>query len=431
MFKKISVLVIVVLVGLLTLSNMVYAEEGELVYWSMWEKGEPQQKVLEEAFNDFSEEFDVEVDLNWVGRDNLTTLKTRTLSEQNVDLVDKKAEEIYGALVANDMVKDLSNVLEMKVPNEDNTVGEVLIEESYNAYQKEDGTVHMLPYNFITSAFWYDKALFRDLSIEVPETWDEFLVMTEKMKENDLEPVAFGLQTGVYVGYFPYLTSVRILGEGALNRAAGDPSGKLFEDPAWERVGEVLYSFSKEGDNLLMENYESSVYPGPQMDWVMGIAGTFYCGSWIPIETKSAAGPDFEYGSFQFPTFEGGKGDPTAVESYPIGMSILKNSDNVELAEKFIAFFSQEKYAEKWVEVTKNMSPRKGVEPAPELQDAYQSLMKAEKTFRLYDGVQADYPTWYSNVFLPISRDVLSGNINGKEFAEQMRIQTIKHWKQN
>src|SRR6056297_783651 len=119
MYKKISLLVIFVLVGLLTFSNLVYAEEGKLVYWSMWEKGEPQQKVLEEAFNDFSEEYDVEVELNWVGRDNLTSLKTRTLSDQNVDLVDKKAEEIYGALVANNMVKDLSNVLEMKVPNED------------------------------------------------------------------------------------------------------------------------------------------------------------------------------------------------------------------------------------------------------------------------------------------------------------------------
>lgn len=67
-----------------------------------------------------------------------------------------------------------------------------------------------------------------------------------------------------------------------------------------------------------MQGYEGSVYPAPQMDWIMGLAGMFFCGSWIPVETRPAAGPDFNYGCFIFPMIEGGQGNPTSVRIDPM-----------------------------------------------------------------------------------------------------------------
>lgn len=427
--KKLFKTTFIMLLALLMLCSMGVLAKGKFTYWSMWEKGEPQQQVIEQAIKDFEKEFDVEVDVKWVGRDVVTALKPRLLAGENIDLTDQCGEELYGGLVAHGAAAKLNDVLEMKVPGEEQVVKDILIKESYSAYVKEDGSLYIIPYNFITSAFWYDKNLFKELNIKIPKTWDEFLEMTDQLKENGYEPIAFGLQTEVYRGYFPYLTAVRILGAGSLRAAAGDPTGKLFEDPRWEEVGNVLYTFSKKGKNLLMEGYESSVYPAPQMDWIMGLAGTFYCGSWIPIETKKAAGPDFEYGAFQFPVFENGEGDPTAVESYPIGFSILKDAKNANLAKKFIAYFLKEKYARAWVEDTMNMTPRKGIDAPPELKDVKEALDNANSTFRYYDGIQGVYPEWYANVFLPLTSDILTGKITGKEFAEQLRLQTIEFWK--
>jgi len=429
MFKKSNLLLsITLLMGLLLLSSTMVMAQDSFTYWSMWEKGEPQQKVLEQAINDFEEQYDVTVNVNWTGRDVVTALKPRFLSGENIDMTDQSGEELYGGLVAGGVAAKMNDVLEMSVPNEDSTVGDVLIPESYDAYVREDGSLYIIPYNFITSVFWYNKVLFNDLGIEEPETWDEFLEMSQTLKDNNIDPVAFGIQTDVYRGYFPYHAAERILGKNALNNAASDPTGEAFEDPRWEEVGDILYQFSKEGKDLLMEGYESSVYPAPQMDWVMGMAGTFYCGTWIPVETKEAAGENFEYGAFKFPTIEGGDGDPTAVETYPIGFSVLKDAENADLAKKFVAFFLQEKYAKQWVEVTKNMTPRAGVEAPAELADAKELLDNANSTFRLYDGVQADQPEWYANVFLPLASDVLLGEINGEEYAEKMRTETIKFW---
>jgi len=365
--NKKLLLSLTVLMSIFLLSSAVVMAQDSFVYWSMWEKGEPQQQVIEQAIKDFEEQYDVTVNVNWTGRDVVTALKPRLLAGENIDMTDQSGEELYGGLVANDVAGTMNDVLEMKVPNEDATVEDVLINESYGAYVREDGSLYIIPYNFITSAFWYDKGLFNDLGIEVPTTWDEFLQMAEMLKENNLDPVAYGIQTDVYRGYFPYQTAERILGKNALNNAASDPTGELFEDPRWERVGDILYQFSKEGKNLLMQGYESSVYPAPQMDWIMGRAGTFYCGTWIPVETKNAAGENFEYGAFKYPTFEDGDGDPTAVETYPIGFNVLKDSENSDLAKKFVAFFLQEKYAEQWVADTKNMTPRAGIAAPAEL----------------------------------------------------------------
>src|SRR6056297_59013 len=426
--NKKLLLSLTVLMSIFLLSSAVVMAQDSFVYWSMWEKGEPQQQVIEQAIKDFEEQYDVTVNVNWTGRVVVTALKPRLLAGENIDMTDQSGEELYGGLVANDVAGTMNDVLEMKVPNEDATVEDVLINESYGAYVREDGSLYIIPYNFITSAFWYDKGLFNDLGIEVPTTWDEFLQMAEMLKENNLDPVAYGIQTDVYRGYFPYKTAERILGKNALNNAASDPTGELFEDPRWERVGDILYQFSKEGKNLLMQGYESSVYPAPQMDWIMGRAGTFYCGTWIPVETKNAAGENFEYGAFKYPTFEDGDGDPTAVETYPIGFNVLKDSENSDLAKKFVAFFLQEKYAEQWVADTKNMTPRAGIAAPAELKDAKALLDNANSTFRLNDGIQADYPEWYANVFLPLASDILLGEIDGAEWAEEMSAETVKFW---
>lgn len=421
-------LVIGIMIGIVFLGSINILAKESFTYWSMWEKGEPQQQVLEQAIKDFEEEFGVEVKVNWVGRAVVTALKPRLLAGENIDLVDQSGEELYGALVANRIAGKMNDLLEMEVPGESKQIKDILIEESYSAYVHDDGALYIIPYNFITSAFWYDKNLYQELGIEPPTTWHGFLEMATTLKENGIDPVAFGIQTEVYRGYIPYLTAARILGAGALNAAASDQTGNLFRDPRWKEVGNVLYTFSKEGNNLFMSGYESSVWPAPQMDWIMGMAGTFYCGSWIPVETKKAAGPDFEYGAFIFPAFEDGEGDPTAVETYPIGFNILKDAGNSDLAKKFVAFFLRKEYAQAWVDDTMNMTPRMGIAAPADLKDAKAALDNANSTFRLNDGVQADYPEWYAKVYLPLCSEILLGKITGEQFAELLSEQTVDYW---
>lgn len=397
-----------------------------LTYWAMWEKGELHQQVLEQAIAEFEKDYDVKIDVRWTGRDVVTAAKPRILAGEDIDLIDQSAEELYGGIVKAGIAEDLSGVLDMKIPGEDNTVRDVLKEISYDAYLREDGSLYMIPYNFISSAFWYNENLFKDLGIEAPDTWQEFLEISKVLKDNGIAPVSISLNE--YAAYYPAMVAARVIGPRALNKAAGDKTGDSFRTENWERVGEILYAFSDKGEDLFIDNYKSIKWPSEQMNWAMGRAGMFYCGSWIHKETSKAAGENFEYASFQFPKVEGGEGNPKAVEAYPIGFSVFKESDNKELAKKFITYFLKEKWAENFVDHTKGMTARKGIPTSKPLQDIQESINNATDYFRYYGGVYGDYPDWFSKVHLPMTKKVLSGKVTGAEWAEQMATKTAEFW---
>lgn len=425
--RKLVISAVTVLCLVMMLGSSIYAQRS-FTFWSMWNEGEPQQQVLARAIKDFEAEYGVKVDVRWAGREVLSTVRPRLLAGENIDLVDQNAAELYGALVVNNIAGPMNDVLDMLVPGEDKTVGEVLKKQSYEGFFKEDGNLYVIPYNLISAGFWYDKDLWNDLGIAAPATWTEFLEACDVLKANGIDPIAFGLLTEVYRSYFPTEVAVRVLGAGALNAAAGDPTGELFKDPAWVTVGDILYQMSRKGKNLFMQGYEGSVYPAPQMDWIMGLAGMFFCGSWIPVETSPAAGPDFNYGCFIFPMIEGGQGNPTSVRIDPYGFNVLAGAENADLAKEFVAFFLKEEYCRAWVEETLNMTPRDGIPAPPELADLQAAIENAQSTHTDYDGVHADYPGWYLEVFLPLNAEILLGDITGAEYAEKLSTMTKDYW---
>src|SRR5690554_1625946 len=354
--RKLSIGLLLILVLTTVISTTVMAEE-KLVYWSMWNEGEPQQQVLARAVRDFEEEYGVTVEVNWVGRDVQTAIRPRLISGERIDIVDQSGSELYGAFVVHDLAGEMSDILDMEIPGENITVGEILEKSTYEAYYKDD-SLFIIPYSVTASSFWYDKTLFNELGLETPNNWDEFLNVCSVLKDNGIDPIAYGLLTDVYVSYMPVATAVRIMGPGSVYEAAGDRTGEAFLTPEWERVAETIYTMTPVEEDLLMMGYDSATYPAPQMDWAMGLAGMFYCGSWIPVETRDAVGPDFEYGSFIFPGFDDKPEWGNAVEIAPFGYNVLKNSENPELANKLVTWVLKEEYARAWVEDTANMTPR-------------------------------------------------------------------------
>jgi hypothetical protein len=57
-----------------------------------------------------------------------------------------------------------------------------------------------------------------------------------------------------------------------------------------------------------------------------------------------------------------------------------------------------------------------------------EALNRANSTFRLNDGIQADYPEWYADVYLPTLSEIFSAKITGKQFQAKLRDETIKFW---
>ncbi|MFC1734730.1 ABC transporter substrate-binding protein [Candidatus Hydrogenedentota bacterium] len=65
-----------------------------------------------------------------------------------------------------------------------------LLSEAYLEKMKRAGGYAVVPYDFIEIAFFYNKDVFKELSLEVPDTWEALLEICEKIKQAGHIPVS-------------------------------------------------------------------------------------------------------------------------------------------------------------------------------------------------------------------------------------------------
>ena len=82
--------------------------------------------------------------------------------------------------------------LDGKVPELESFSRDVLL----GAINRADGRVYGVPFAVQTVQVLYNKAIFRELGLEEPSTWDEFLQLAAKVKEAGYIPFANGGKEG-------------------------------------------------------------------------------------------------------------------------------------------------------------------------------------------------------------------------------------------
>lgn len=86
-------------------------------------------------------------------------------------------------LVENDLVEDLTDLWDEYVVA--NGVSDD-IKESFTV----DGKIYAVPYSIIYNTIIYNKNVFSQYNLEVPETFDEFLNVCQTLKDNGVTPIA-------------------------------------------------------------------------------------------------------------------------------------------------------------------------------------------------------------------------------------------------
>lgn len=133
---------------------------------------------LVDAFNAQSEEAEVQLDPLPAGSDYATALKTMDATGN------------WPAVV--DMRDTLTYVQAGKLAPMPASVSELIDEEAVGA--SEDGNVYTVPYSALNGEaglnIVYNKTYFDEHSLEVPETYDEFIQLMEAIKANGDEPLA-------------------------------------------------------------------------------------------------------------------------------------------------------------------------------------------------------------------------------------------------
>ena len=388
-------------------------------YWSNFNEGEPNQTVLKNIIEDYEAEHpDIKIDVEWMGRQVMSKVRNAMLSGDGPDLVDKAAPEILGSIGKD--TESLNSILDKKVYNEDVVLQDAFLDDILSLFE-DDGKTFFIPFQVISSGFFYDNKMFEEYGAEPADTWDEFIDLTHSFKEKDISPLAQDGNIGFYNAYYFYWLSTRINGPDAFYKAVGDETGKEWDNPGFLDAAKKIEELAK--DDVFIKGYEGSQFPAAQTQWAQGKAAMILNGSWLPHETEGYASEEFEYSVFPFPEVEGGKGNNSA-EVELIGWAAPKGA-NVEAVEDFILFGMQEKYQQQVVDEVNNISARKGIDAPENLQNLKEYILQADQIHKLYNGVEAEYPKWWNTVFLPTHDKLFFGEITAEDFIDEIKQKTI------
>lgn len=170
------------------------ALSGKVVYWSMYNEGEPEAMAIQKAADMFMEDYpDCEVEIQWIGRSNQDITGPALEGGEQLDILDNFSYD-----KSTDRYLDITDMMnEPALGQEDMTVAESILPvlNLANAQGQEKAGletdkyygVQMFPW---VVGFFYNKDLFQQAGItETPETWTEFMEACQKLKDAGINAV--------------------------------------------------------------------------------------------------------------------------------------------------------------------------------------------------------------------------------------------------
>lgn len=203
-----------------------------------------------------------------------------------------------------------------------------------------DGEIYAAPWSQDGKAFFYNKKIFEENNLEVPTTWNEFIAVLDALKAAGYEtPIVEGLMDNWAILHYLGTMNQRMLDPEVLAKDYDAATGE-FTDPAYVDVLDKWQQLtSYMGDVCVAIDHETA----RNTYFATGEAPIMYL-QFAEITLLEQSLPEgFEYGFFNFPAFEEGKGDPKALTGAPEGFMISNKTQYPEECRKFLKWLVSEK----------------------------------------------------------------------------------------
>ena len=308
----------------LTIGGHIRMYPNEEEYW---------QKVADDFM---AENEDVEVVIKWNGsfEDVVESLQAAKMNNETIDIYSCGARYIRNTLVQAGMCVDLTELIE---PYADRWIDGALESATLG------GKIWALPMGSTgTVTFYYNMAMFDELGLEIPQTFDELVEVCRVIKEEKgITPI---LQQGSLAGYWPMWfmeTYAQSSGHQSVENVEAFLSGDYdFTGEAEIQAFEMIKQFFDEG--LIDTDSLNTDADGMCAAFAQGKSAMFFGGTWEYTNVMDVIGDSFEVGVFEFPEMIEGV---TPQHGSGCGQSIfvptLCNPENYDLIMRFIEFFTR------------------------------------------------------------------------------------------
>lgn len=218
----------------------------------------------------------------------------------------------------------------------------------------KDGNIYGVPMALNTVAVMYNKNIFKEHQLEVPQTWDELIAISQKLKENKIIPFGIGAKDG-------WILSITHGAIGAAGYGGNDFVDKLLKGEKKFTDAEFVQSIQLMKD---LEPFFPDKFTGISFEDMRTLFATEQAAMYVlgdfDVGVVLSQNPDLDIGVFPIPPMNAGS-SPT-VSTYVDGSyAINANSKYKEEAKKFLQFATSPEFGNLFANELKRISPIPGV----------------------------------------------------------------------
>lgn len=349
-YKKIGLLVTagLTLLGLSACGNQGESTDGKVTIEYFNQKGE-MVDTLREIAKDFEKE-NPNVHVKVVNVPNAgEVLKTRVLAGDIPDVVNIYPQSIELQEWAKaGYFEDLSDKDYIK-----------RVKNHYADKYAIDGKIYNIPYTANAYGIYYNKDKFKELGLKVPETWEEFEELVDKIIAKGETPFAIaGADTWTLNGYHQLALATSTGGGKEANDYLrfSKPNAIKSSDSVLKDDFRLLDLFRKKG--AMQTNWQGAGYTDVVGAFARGDALMTPNGSWA-ITAINAQDPKFNVGTFPFPGKQ--KGQSLTIGAGDLAWSISSSSKHKKEANAFVEYMSRPEVMQKYYDVDGSPTAIEGV----------------------------------------------------------------------
>lgn len=203
-----------------------------------------------------------------------------------------------------------------------------------------EGRTSALPYSVMAASVIYDKQIFADNDLEVPQTWDELITVADTLQEAGVTPFygTFKDDWTVGQGWYDYSLggSMDVIeffdGMAAEGTEVGADSPVSFQKDYAEPMDKMMQL----AENYVNEDAASRAYGDGNLAFANGEAAMYLQGPWAFSEIAKTA-PDLELGTFPLP-MTNDPADLAVRVNMDLAAMIPEGSRHQEAARDFLEF---------------------------------------------------------------------------------------------
>ncbi|BBI35988.1 ABC transporter substrate-binding protein [Cohnella abietis] len=231
-----------------------------------------------------------------------------------------------------------------------NTDGELISDSLIAPPQSYDGKTYAIPYVFGSWGTFYDQALFKKNSWEVPTDFDSFLAVSDKIKASGMTPY---IHTGVHMGYFlggflfPGIVSANGDDPSIMQDMAAMKPGIFKSEPVMKALQQVVTMRDK---GFIDKAAVALNHTDSQIQFVQHKDAFIPNGLWVENEMNKDTPAGFEFGVI--PSITQASGGKYIANPYTTPVAVAQKAKNPEAAKAFIQFMFTKKSAIEWAELT-------------------------------------------------------------------------------